>query len=94
LPGDPITGHSPFILIHTDLTDGKPAPALPAKGKGLIAAMAYARLFPAVPAAGLANGVSIVTGLHFMSLYINQSDWLCSTFTVHVAVLPRYLFEL
>jgi len=72
LPGDPITGHSPFILIHTDLTDGKPAPTLPAKGKGLIAAMAYARLFPAVPAAGLTNGVSIVTGLHFMSLYINQ----------------------
>jgi hypothetical protein len=40
LPGNPVAGHAPLVLIHTGLTHGKPAPALPAEHKFSLTAMA------------------------------------------------------
>lgn len=45
LPGNPVAGHSPLIVIHTLLAHGKPAPALPAEHELKAAAMAEGRLF-------------------------------------------------
>jgi len=38
-PGNSVTGHSPLIFIHAFLAHGKPAPAIPAEYKFLVAAM-------------------------------------------------------
>jgi hypothetical protein len=40
LPGNPVAGHAPLVLIHAFLAHGKPAPALPAEHEFTLAAMA------------------------------------------------------
>ena len=47
LPGDAVAGHAPLVFIHALLADGKAAPANPAKGECLAAAVAYLALFAA-----------------------------------------------
>jgi len=55
LPGNPVTGHPPLVLIHACLAHGKPAPALPAKHKFLLTAMAnFIVLLPALFPTGTA----------------------------------------
>lgn len=40
LPGDPVAGHAPDVFLHAILADLESAPAGPAKGHLLIAAVA------------------------------------------------------
>jgi len=40
LPGYSVTCHTPLIVIHAFLADGKSTPAIPAEHKGFSAAMA------------------------------------------------------
>jgi len=55
LPGNPVAGHPPLVLIHACLAYGKPAPALPAEHKFSLAAMADFIVFlPAFFPAGTA----------------------------------------
>jgi hypothetical protein len=55
LPGDPIAGHTPLVLIHTCLAHRKPASTLPAEHKFFLAAMANFIIFlPAFFPAGTA----------------------------------------
>jgi hypothetical protein len=54
LPGDPVAGHAPDILIHTGLADAESTSALPAKGKFLSAAVALLKRLAAP--ASFANG--------------------------------------
>jgi hypothetical protein len=45
LPGNPVAGHAPLVLIHTCLAHGKTATALPAEHKQALAAMAILIIF-------------------------------------------------